>query len=153
MICGAAGGGGFAWPNFRYRSSSYLTEFFRKCDLDYAHNGFTRKDWVIGVLEDLNFGPATDPSLPSDSLLRVFSELMDTDYFDPDGAKRKAALGELNGILARDGLEAYIDGADRCHIRNIDTQASSASARRRRRNPAAVIAFLRHNAGLAKVNS
>jgi len=31
---------------FRYRSSSYLTEFFQDCGTEYAHNGSTRSYWV-----------------------------------------------------------------------------------------------------------
>src|SRR6476620_12652992 len=31
---------------FHYRSSSYLTEFFRDCDTDYEHDGSTRNYWV-----------------------------------------------------------------------------------------------------------
>ena len=31
---------------FRYRSSSYLTEFFQDCDTDYEHDGSTRNYWV-----------------------------------------------------------------------------------------------------------
>lgn len=51
MICGASGqGGGYSWEDFPYRSSSYLTEFFSNCDLDYTHDGSTRKWWVQEVL-------------------------------------------------------------------------------------------------------
>lgn len=32
MICGRAGAAGFKWPNFPYRSTYYLTEFFRACN-------------------------------------------------------------------------------------------------------------------------
>jgi hypothetical protein len=35
---------------FRYRSSSFLTEFFRDCDTDYEHDGSTRNRWVAEVL-------------------------------------------------------------------------------------------------------
>jgi len=31
---------------FRYRSSSYLTEFFQDCDTDHTHDGTTRQYWV-----------------------------------------------------------------------------------------------------------
>ena len=40
--------------NFLYRSSSYLTAFFRGLDLDYRHDGSTRRWWVSEVLEELN---------------------------------------------------------------------------------------------------
>ncbi len=31
---------------FKYRSSSYLTEFFHDCYADYVHDGSSRKAWV-----------------------------------------------------------------------------------------------------------
>lgn len=61
MICGdkEAGSGRRSWgEHFPYRSSSYLTRFFRACDLDYAHDGSTRKWWVLRVLEEINKAPA-----------------------------------------------------------------------------------------------
>ena len=39
MICGNEEAG----PYFRYRSSSYLTEFFADADTDHEHDGGTRK--------------------------------------------------------------------------------------------------------------
>jgi hypothetical protein len=42
---------------------------------------------------------------------------------DPD-----AALSDVNLALGRDGLEAFYDGAGRCHVRSIPTQVSSAQA-------------------------
>jgi hypothetical protein len=38
---------------FRYRSSSYLTEFFRDCDTDYEHDGSTRGSWVADTLQKI----------------------------------------------------------------------------------------------------
>ncbi|HEU0141867.1 MAG TPA: hypothetical protein VFQ79_19240, partial [Bryobacteraceae bacterium] len=37
--------------HFQYRSSSYITEFFADCDLDYIHDGSTRWAWVASRLE------------------------------------------------------------------------------------------------------
>jgi hypothetical protein len=42
---------------FRYRSSSYLTEFFQDCDTDYCHDGTTRWHWVAERLREILAGP------------------------------------------------------------------------------------------------
>ncbi len=38
---------------FRYRSSSFVTEFFQDCDTDYAHDGSTRGAWVTETLRQI----------------------------------------------------------------------------------------------------
>jgi hypothetical protein len=38
---------------FRYRSSSFLTEFFQDCDTDYEHDGSTRHRWVAWALDQI----------------------------------------------------------------------------------------------------
>jgi len=126
MVCGGAGGAGFDRKSFPYRSSTYLTEFFTNCDMEFVHDGSTRKWWVLAVLERLNSGPVSNPQLPSDGLLRVIQELMDAANFGPT-LDRNAALSDLNVSLGRDGLQAYLDAAGRCYLRNLGTQATSAS--------------------------
>ena len=119
MICGASGGSfsSYGWSSFPYRSSSLLTEFFIKCDLEYVHDGSTRKQWVLGVLEQLNRVTPTVDALPSADLLRVIQELFDPSEFKGKGGDREAALRDLNGALARDGLEAYFNGPWQCLVR------------------------------------
>ena len=134
MICGAAGGAGFERSNFRYRSSTYLTEFFANCDMDYAHDGSTRKSWVVDVLLKLNTGPTTNPQLPSDGIIRVIQELLDSADYQNHGLDRCAALADLNTSIGRDGLHAYLDGAGTCHLRNIGTQSTSATFQLRKRS-------------------
>ncbi len=121
IICGASGGlnESETWANFRYRTSSQLTEFFYNCNLDYRHDGTTRKWWVVGVLEHLNQLPASDRNLPSDALLKVIQELLDPAQYVSDLARRSAALEDLNLVLARDELQAYFDGPWRCRVRSI----------------------------------
>lgn len=126
MICGAPGSGSFAWKQFPYRSSSFLTEFFANCDLDYVHDGSTRKWWVLEVLEELNNAPTTNQALPSEPIVRVIQELLDPLEFQSADLDREAALDELNVALGRDGLQAYFDGAGRCHVRSVATDESSA---------------------------
>jgi len=41
-------------PNYPYRSSSYLTQFFRRLGFDYEHDGSTRRFWVKDVLLELD---------------------------------------------------------------------------------------------------
>jgi hypothetical protein len=134
MICGNAGGASFSWKNFPYRSSSYLTEFFTHCDMEFDHDGSTRKWWVLGVLEQLNAGPTSNPQLPPDGLLRVFQELMDATNFERASLDRSAALADLNKVFTRDGLQAYFDAAGGCHLRNLGTQATSASFQLKKRS-------------------
>lgn len=133
MICGAAGGAGFERRNFRYRSSSYLTEFFLNCDMDYTHNGSTRKSWVFEVLTELNAGPSSNPQLPPDGIVRVIQELMDAGDFQAHNLSREDALVELNSSLSRDGIQAFVDGAQRCHVRNDGAHATSAAQQFQRR--------------------
>ena len=134
MICGRSGGvTGFDWENFPYRSSTYLTEFFANCDMEYLHDGSTRKWWVNDVLQELNPGPATIPGLPSDGLVRVIQELTDSSYFQEAQLDIEIALADLNAVLVRDGLEAYLDHAGMCHLRNLGTQSTSASVHVQRR--------------------
>ena len=132
MICGASGGfnESEAWANFRYRTSSQLTEFFSNCDLDYRHDGTTRKWWVVGVLEDLNQLPASDSDLPPDALLKVIQELLDPAQYVSDLARRSAALEDLNLVLARDELQAYFDGPWRCRVRSIANERGLAAPSR-----------------------
>ena len=126
MICGASGGmGGFAWDNFPYRSSTYLTEFFEASGFDYSHDGSTRKNWVVDRLNELNGLPAPQPQLPSPEITRIIQELLDyadlkQNEIDPDGA-----LADVNLTLARDGLSAFYDENKKCYIRSTGTQVTS----------------------------
>ena len=50
MICGnSANDESF----FRYRSSSYLSEFFDDCGTNYRHDGATRNHWVAETLRQI----------------------------------------------------------------------------------------------------
>ncbi len=106
MICGSHGSsGGFEWPNFPYRSSWYLTQFFYEdCRLLYKHDGSTRITWVTDVLRELNKGEASDPDLPSDNLVTVIQELLTSVELDcPDN--HQGALDDVNRILSKDNLQ------------------------------------------------
>ena len=60
MICGDQ-----PFEFFPYRSSSYLTRFFVvDIDLDYVHDGSTRRHWVNDVLNELNSKQPAATGLP-----------------------------------------------------------------------------------------
>ena len=125
MVTGGSGSGMFGssdeqsrWTAFPYRSSSALTRFFQTCDTDHAHGGGSRVPWTEGVLTELNQGPYSRPDLPSDQIIRVVQELMDPmDYQEKD---RDKALAILNATFTRENIQAYLDGAGRCHVRTAD---------------------------------
>ncbi len=116
MICGTES------KHFKYRSSSYLSEFFEDCDMEqYVHDGSTRKWWVSSVLEEILAQPADDSALPSlgfQTVIQVLMDIADSTETDPD---RKAALTELNASLSREGLQAFYANDNRCYIRNTKT--------------------------------
>ncbi|WP_287014047.1 hypothetical protein [Actibacterium sp.] len=85
MICGDEEAG----PHFPYRSSSYLTEFFEDCDLDYVHDGSTRWRWVSDRLEEVLALPQQSPQLPPDRSFESF-ELCST-----PGKRRQATKTAL----------------------------------------------------------
>ena len=116
MICGNES------ENFVYRSSSYLTQFFEDCDMEqYVHDSSTRKWWVASVLDEILAEPSEDLALPSlgfQTVVQVLMDVADATAIDP---KRQLALVELNGTLAREGLEAFYAEDSRCYVRNTDT--------------------------------
>ena len=76
MICGNE-----PFTYFRYRSSSYLTQFFIGIDLDYTHDGSTRKVWVEEVLAELNAKQPAAPGLPSREVISIIEHLLHPDNF------------------------------------------------------------------------
>jgi hypothetical protein len=84
MICGNSREGETNY--FRYRSSSYLTEFFQDCDTDYAHDGSTRNYWVAETLNTILAEPQPDATTPPATFARVIRTLMD----QSDASERRA---------------------------------------------------------------
>ncbi|MDI1230400.1 MAG: hypothetical protein PSU93_04525 [Methylobacter sp.] len=76
MICGDQ-----PFNFFPYRSSSTLTRFFVGLDMDYVHDGSTRRHWVNDVLKELNEKQAVSPGLPSKELIKVIENLLHPDGF------------------------------------------------------------------------
>jgi hypothetical protein len=94
MICGDP-----PYDNFPYRSSSYLTRFFRGVDLDYVHDGSTRRWWVSNVLEELNKEEKSDPDLPSPKMIKVIEYLLNPIHFKNSTGDYESAIKEVNEIL------------------------------------------------------
>ena len=108
MICGDS-----PYTNFPYRSSSYLTAFFRGIDLDYRHDGSTRKWWVIGVLEELNEKPSLESGFPSTELKIVIEYLLDpTHFINPIHFRdldQDRAMEQVNQLLESQNLTVEKD--------------------------------------------
>ena len=118
MICGDV-------KYFVYRSGSYLTEFFRDLDLDYVHDGSTRKWWVADVLERVSSGPAHQPHLPPYDFIRIIQSLMDRADADGENHDRSEALEVLNSSLAREGVVAYYDDNGVCQVKSTRTRSTT----------------------------
>jgi hypothetical protein len=106
---------------FKYRSSSYLTRFFRDCDTGYVHDGSTRQSWVAQTLKDILAGPKPGPNIPPDAFGRVVQQLMDQEDANNEDPDRASALAMLNASLAREGFEAFYADDRQCYLRHIRT--------------------------------
>lgn len=97
MICGDE-----PHTNFPYRSSSYLTGFFREIDLDYQHDGSTRRHWVADVLSNLNTDLNPKSPYPSPELKKVIEHLLDPTHFMD--LNQNIAINQVNNILKSQSL-------------------------------------------------
>lgn len=110
---------------FPYRSSSYITQFFDECNLDFVHDGSTRWAWTVDRLTELLEDPQQNPyTLPNRfaNVLRVLMDKADAEEDDPD---RIHALNALNNPLRREGYEAFYDEDNQLYIRHIGTRTLS----------------------------
>lgn len=123
MICGDQGD-----MPFVYRSSMYLTRFFRDVDTDYKHDGSTRAVWVSSVLGKILSEPHQDAQTPPDTFCQVIATLMDISDAHPDDPERSKALERLNRSLQREGFEAFYAHDKRCYLKHIGTGAVAAPA-------------------------
>jgi hypothetical protein len=123
MICGNYDA---AETFFRYRSSSYISQFFEDCDTDYRHDGSTRKWWVASTLREMLAEPQPGPNTPPETFARVIRTLMDQSDSVNEGPDRPGALALLNGALAREGFEAFYADDRQCYLRHIATNTIAA---------------------------
>jgi len=99
---------------FRYRSSSYITQFFEECDLDFVHDGSTRWAWTVDRLTELLSEPQEAPNTLPPRFVHVLRVLMQKADAADDDPGRLSALAELNKPLSREGFEAFY-GEVRAH--------------------------------------
>lgn len=118
LICGNEGRG----DPFRYRSSSYLSEFFADVGTEHRHDGSTRAWWVSEALKDILAQPWPNPHTPPAAFVRIIASLMDPADAVEEGPDRPRALETLNSTLARDGFTAFW-GEDGCHLRHTGSGA------------------------------
>lgn len=112
---------------FRYRSGSYLTEFFQDCRTDYRHDGSTRNQWVAETLRQILAEPQPSADTPPEAFARVIGTLMDQGDSVNEGAERRGALEILNAALTREGFEAFYGPDKQCYLRHIGTGTVASS--------------------------
>ena len=99
MICGDE-----PFVFFPYRSSSYLTRFFVELDLDYVHDGSTRRVWVREVLDELNRRRSSD-NMPSKEMVKIIEYLLHPDHFlFDDKVDREKAIEAVTASLKTNEL-------------------------------------------------
>jgi hypothetical protein len=112
---------------FLYRSSSYITQFFEECDLDFVHDGSTRWWWTSSRLDELLADPQPAANTLPLRFIVVLRTLMDKRDATDDDPDRSLALQALNEPLKREGFEAYYAEDDTLHVRHIATRTVSQS--------------------------
>ena len=114
--------------HFPYRSSSFITEFFQECDLEFVHDGSTRWAWAASRLEELLAEPQPIAHALPERFMTVLRTLMlKSDATDEDPS-RMNALAALNVPLMREGFEAYYGDDDHLYVRHIASRIVSSTA-------------------------
>jgi len=111
--------------HFPYRSSSYITQFFEECDLDFVHDGSTRWAWTADKLAELLQEPQLAPHALPERFVHVLRVLMQKADAEPDDPDRVLALEVLNKPLSREGYEAFYGEDGLLYIRHIGTKTIS----------------------------
>jgi hypothetical protein len=106
---------------FRYRSSSFLTEFFSDIGTHYVHDGSTRQYWVADTLAAILEEPASGQNMLPDAFARAIDLLMDPGDAVNEGTERPGALEKLNVALRREGFEAFYAPDGHCYLRHLGT--------------------------------
>lgn len=113
---------------FLYRSSSYITQFFEECDLDFVHDGSTRWAWTADRLSELLQEPQPAAHALPDRFVHVLRVLMHKSDAEPEDLDRSQALAALNQPLLREGYEAFYGDDNLLYIRHIGTKTISTAA-------------------------
>jgi hypothetical protein len=107
--------------HFPYRSSKYITEFFKDCELAFVHTGETRPVWAAERIKEVLEMPHSSPSVMPDAFLRIIRRLLDKGEAEGDDIDRAKALAALNIVLAREGWAAFYDEHGLAQLRHIAT--------------------------------
>lgn len=110
---------------FPYRSSSYITQFFEECDLNFVHDGSTRWAWTAERLSELLQEPQPAAYALPERFVHVLRVLMHRSDAEPDDPDRSQALEALNQPLSREGYEAFYGDDNLLYIRHIGTKTIS----------------------------
>ncbi len=114
--------------HFQYRSSTYITQFFEECDLDFVHDGSTRWAWTADRLEELLQESQPTPHAIPERFVHVLRVLMHKSDAADDDPDRKLALEMLNKPLSREGYEAFYGEDNLLYARHTGTQTISNAA-------------------------
>lgn len=112
-------------PHFPYRSSSYITQFFKECDLDFVHDGSTRWSWTADRLADLLEEPQPQANALPKRFVHVLRVLMQKSDAEDDDPQRVLALESLNKPLEREGFEGFYGEDSQLYIRHIGSKTLS----------------------------
>jgi len=110
---------------FHYRSSSYITQFFEDCDLEFVHDGSTRWSWASDRISELLEEPQPMAHALPDRFVHVLRVLMHKSDAEDDDPDRLLAMESLNKPLSREGYEAFYGEDDLLYIRHIGTKTIS----------------------------
>jgi hypothetical protein len=110
---------------FVYRSSSYITQFFEECDLDFVHDGTTRWAWTADRLNELLEEPQSNPNALPERFVNVLQTLMQITDADDKDPGRSLALKALNEPLGREGYEAFYGEDNQLYVRHVATKTVS----------------------------
>lgn len=80
---------------FQYRSSSYITQFFEECDLDFVHDGTTRWAWTAARLAELLDEPQDAPNVLPPRFVHVLRTLMQKADAAEDDPPTRDCLGRV----------------------------------------------------------
>jgi len=111
--------------HFPYRSSSYITQFFEECDLDFVHDGSTRWAWTVERLAELLEEPQPAPHALPERFAHVLRVLMQKSDAEDDDPGRTLSLEALNKPLEREGFEAFYGEDNALYVRHIGTKTIS----------------------------
>lgn len=111
--------------HFQYRSSSYITQFFEECDLDFVHDGSTRWAWTANRLAELLEEPQPAAHALPERFIHVLRVLMQKADATEDDPGRTLALESLNKPLEREGYEAFYGDDRQLYIRHLGTKTLS----------------------------